>query len=246
MRFAAIADIHGNLDALEAVLADIAREGITDVVNLGDHVSGPIEAAKTADLLMAQDFVTIRGDQDRRLLEAWDGGKGSSKRQDFRELEPRHFDWMAAQPETLLWRDEVLLCHGSPRDDACYWLDHVAPDGSIQARPLASVEAEAEGVAASLILCAHTHLPRAVRLSDGRLAVNPGSVGLPGYEGQQPVPHIVQTGTPNACYAIIDKSAAGWSFTFRHVPYDPSRMAQLAAENDMPLWANAIATGWAT
>ena len=67
VRFAAIADIHGNLDALEAVLADIAREGITDVVNLGDHVSGPMEAAKTADLLRAQDFVTIRGDQDRRV-----------------------------------------------------------------------------------------------------------------------------------------------------------------------------------
>ncbi|MCA8929406.1 MAG: metallophosphoesterase family protein, partial [Alphaproteobacteria bacterium] len=69
MRFAAIADIHGNLDALEAVLADIAVQGIGDVVNLGDHVSGPMLAAGTADRLMALDFTTIRGDQDRRLLE---------------------------------------------------------------------------------------------------------------------------------------------------------------------------------
>ena len=66
MRFAAIADVHGNIAALEAVLADIAALGITDVVNLGDHVSGPLEAARTADLLMARDFPSIRGDQDRR------------------------------------------------------------------------------------------------------------------------------------------------------------------------------------
>ena len=63
MRFAAIADVHGNIAALEAVLADIAALGITDVVNLGDHVSGPLEAARTADLLMARDFPSIRGDR---------------------------------------------------------------------------------------------------------------------------------------------------------------------------------------
>jgi hypothetical protein len=44
MKFAAIADVHGNCFALEAVLADIAAIGITDVVNLGDHVSGPLAA----------------------------------------------------------------------------------------------------------------------------------------------------------------------------------------------------------
>lgn len=250
MRFAAIADIHGNLHALEAVLADIGRQGITDVVNLGDHVSGPLEAARTADLLMAQDFVSVRGDQDRRLVELFGEGhgkdKGSSKRRDFQELESRHFAWMAAQPETLLYRDQVLLCHGSPRDDACYWLDCVAPDGSIRARPLAEIEAEASGIRASLILCAHTHLPRAVRLSDGRMAVNPGSVGLPGYDGQKPVYHVVQTGTPDACYAILERLTKGWSVTFRHVPYNARAMAAMAARRGLPLWAKAIETGWAT
>ena len=149
----------------------------------------------------------------------------------------------------MVYRDEVFLCHGSPRDDACYWLDHVAPDGSIQARPIQQVETEAEGVDASLILCAHTHLPRVVRLSDGRMAVNPGSVGLPGYDGQKPVYHVVQTGTPDACYAILEKgglekAGRAWSVTFRHVPYDPQPMAALAARAGLPLWANAINTGW--
>lgn len=243
MRFAAIADIHGNLHALEAVLADLRRQGIADVVNLGDHVSGPMAAAKTASLLMEQDFVTIRGDQDRRLLELWAKGPESSRRADFRALEERHFAWMAAQPETLLWRDEVFLCHGSPRDDACYWLDHVSADGSILPRPLAEIEPHAAGIAASLILCAHTHLPRVTRLSDGRVAVNPGSIGLPGYEGRAPIPHIVETGTPDACYAILERTGGGWSVTFRYIPYDASAMAAMAARAGMSAWARALLTG---
>jgi predicted phosphodiesterase len=82
MKFAAIADIHGNCPALEAVLADIADLGITEVMNLGDHVSGSLEAARTADLLIAREFPSIRGDQDRILVELWQAGH--SARGDFR------------------------------------------------------------------------------------------------------------------------------------------------------------------
>ena len=52
MIFAAIADIHGNCAALEAVLEDIARLGIKDIVNLGDCFSGPLEAGFTGDVLV--------------------------------------------------------------------------------------------------------------------------------------------------------------------------------------------------
>jgi diadenosine tetraphosphatase ApaH/serine/threonine PP2A family protein phosphatase len=243
MKFAAIADVHGNIAALEAVLADIAALGITEVVNLGDYVSGPFEAARTADLLMACGFPSIRGDQDRRLVEL-SGTRMALDRVDYRHLTPAHLDWMAGLPETLVYRDEVLLCHGSPRDDAIYWLDRVAENGAVVASPLAAVEAEAVGVEASLILCAHTHLPRVVRLSDGRIVVNPGSVGLPAYDGQRPVYHVVQMGTPDACYAVLERMASGWSVTFRHVPYDASAMAALARRNGAEPWARAVETGW--
>lgn len=244
MRFAAIADIHGNVDALSAVLADIAVQGIadTEIVNLGDHVSGPLEAARTAELLMERGFTTIRGDQDRILVEL--AHAGPSRRMDLRQLEPRHIDWLAGQPATLLWRDDVLLCHGSPRDDAAYWLDRVSADGNIVASTRDQIEADAVGIMASLILCAHTHLPRAMRLGDGRLVVNPGSVGLPGYDGQKPVYHKVYTGTPDASYAILEREAQGWSVTFRLVPYDNVAMAEMARRNGLVLWADAIATGW--
>ncbi len=72
MRFAAIADIHGNYAALEAVLADIHGQGITDIVNLGDCLSGPLEAGRTADLLLLLDTMatlTVRGNHDRYLIE---------------------------------------------------------------------------------------------------------------------------------------------------------------------------------
>jgi predicted phosphodiesterase len=225
-------------------LADIAAQGIADIVNLGDHVSGPMLAAQTADRLMALGFPSIRGDQDRRLLDPFEAGDGASRRLDFRALTPQHFAWMRAQPATMLYQGDVFLCHGSQRDDACYWLDRVRPDGGIEATPLAAVEAEADGVTASLILCAHTHLPRLVHLDDSRTVVNPGSVGLPGYQGKMPVPHVVQTGTPNATYAILEQTAHGWNVTFRSIAYDSGPMAAMATRNGLPDWGRAIATGW--
>jgi predicted phosphodiesterase len=242
MKFAAIADIHGNSAALEAALADIASLGIRDIVNLGDHVSGPLEPARTADMLMERGFPSVQGDQDRILVELQ--RNGGSKRADFLQLERKHFDWMAAMPSTSVYRDEVLLCHGSPRDDSAFWLDCVTADGVVRPNTIEAIEAEAQGIGASLIICAHTHIPRVVRLRDGRMAVNPGSVGLPGYGMQKPFPHTVETGTPDACYAILERSRAGWSVMIRYVPYDSTAMAALAREKGMPLWANAIATGW--
>jgi diadenosine tetraphosphatase ApaH/serine/threonine PP2A family protein phosphatase len=244
MRFAAIADVHGNRVALEAVLDDIAALGLTEVVNLGDHVSGPLEAGRTADLLIELGFPSIRGDQDRRLVELSLAGPEASERGDYKQLDRNHLDWLAGLQPTMVYHDDVFLCHGSPRSDSAYWLDRVTDDGVVHASPVEDVEAEAAGIAASLILCAHTHIPRVVRLRDGRLVVNPGSVGCPGYEYPKPVFHRVQTGTPDACYAILERTPHGWSATFRYVPYDHMSMAELAQRNGWPAWASALATGW--
>src|SRR5262249_48402909 len=139
MRIAAIADVHGNCLALEAVLIDIAVQGIKEIVNLGDHLSGPLEAARTADLLMEREFPSVRGDQDRRLVELYQ--EGSSTRGDLKQLGSKHFEWMASMPPTLVYRDEVFLCHAAPRDDAAFLLDYVACDGSVRPSPLKAIEA---------------------------------------------------------------------------------------------------------
>jgi len=243
MRFAAISDVHGNCFALEAVLRDIAAQGIAEIVNLGDHLSGPLEPSRTADLLIERGFPSVRGDQDRILVELWQAG--ASSRGDFQQLERRHFDWMATMRPTLVYRDEVYLCHAAPKDDAAFWLDYPATDGGMRPSPIEAIEAGAVGIEASLILCGHTHIPRVVRLRDGRMIVNPGSVGLPGYEAQTPAPYKVEVGTPDACYAILDRTRAGWSTSIRYVPYDTSTVAEMARSKGMRVWANALATGWA-
>jgi diadenosine tetraphosphatase ApaH/serine/threonine PP2A family protein phosphatase len=109
---------------------------------------------------------------------------------------------------------------------------------------LEAIEKAAQGITQPLILCGHTHIARAVRLRDGRLIVNPGSVGSPGYRDTHPFPHVIEAGTPDARYAILELADGHWRVTFRHVPYDHAAMAALARQNGQPELASALATGW--
>lgn len=246
MRFAAIADIHGNCAALHAVLQDIGAQGIATnaIVNLGDCLSGPLQAGKTADLLLSLDIVTVRGNHDRYLVEH-DAGKMHSWEADaYGQLTPEHLAWLKDLPFSTVWHGDVFLCHATPQDDQTYWLDAVSPEGHLYQKPRGDIEILAEGITQSLMLCGHSHLPRAVRLSDGRLIVNPGSVGCPAYDDDQPCFHQVETGNPMASYAICEKRDGVWTVTFRLVPYDHMRQSRLAQENGRAQWASALATGW--
>ncbi|MEO1494102.1 MAG: metallophosphoesterase family protein [Pseudomonadota bacterium] len=243
MRFAAIADIHGNALALEAVLADIAAQGISDVVNLGDHFSGPLDAGRTADILMARGDLAICGNHDRWLIEQSPDQMGISDLAAHQKLGAHHLDWLRALPATAT-RDDVFLCHGTPGSDTTYWLEAVAPDGTVHGAPRADFERRADGISQSLILCAHTHLPRSVHLTGNRMIVNPGSVGCPGYTDDAPVFHKVESGSPDARYAILEHASGRWSVTFRNVPYDHMAAAQMAENAGRPDWASALATGW--
>ncbi|CAN7443822.1 metallophosphoesterase family protein [Pararhizobium sp. LjRoot235] len=244
MKIAVIADIHGNDLALEAVLADIAVQGIEDVVNLGDHLSGPLNAARTADTLLARDFPSIRGNHDRWLITVDPAEMGRSDRTAFDELQPRHLEWLRALPATLVHRQEVFLCHGTPQSDTTYWLEALTADGVVHMAERQGIEAAAVGTDFPVILCGHTHIQRSVRLADGRLVINPGSVGCPGYEDDEPVPHKVEAGSPDACYAILSKVGGRWDVTFRKVPYDNMAMSRLARSRGRNEWANVLATGW--
>jgi predicted phosphodiesterase len=244
MRFAAIADIHGNYLALEAVLADIRARGIDAIVNLGDMVSGPLDARRTMDVLKALDAVHVLGNHDRYLIDRPLEKMGSWERGVYTQLDASDLDWLRAVPPTRVFRDSVFLCHATPASDEAYWLETALPDGNIAMSPLEVVEKAAAGISQSLILCAHTHIARAVKLRDGRMVVNPGSVGLPGYRANHPVPHVVEAGTPDARYAILEQRDGSWGVTFRHVPYDHGAMAALARESGQPELASLLATGW--
>lgn len=244
MRFAAIADVHGNYLALEAVIADIRAQGVDGIVNLGDMASGPLDARRTMDALMALDAVHVLGNHDRYLIDRPPENMGSWDRPAHAQLGAGHLDWLATMPPTRVYRERVFLCHATPESDEVYWLETVLPDGTVRMASLEAIEEAARQIVQPLILCGHSHIARAARLADGRLIVNPGSVGSPGYRDVHPFPHVVEAGTPDARYAILELVDGTWRVTFRHVPYDHEAMAALARRNGQPELAAALATGW--
>jgi predicted phosphodiesterase len=256
VKLAVVSDIHGNLAALHAVLQDIARQGVDQVVNLGDILSGPLQPAETAEFLMAQGFPTITGNHERQLLQVIDRG-GAFDTQDSdgfaaTQIKPAHVQWLRSLPAHHSLADDLLLVHGTPASDLVYWLETVTPDFGQESSPgVRAATADevrerlhkAQGAQrASLVLCGHTHVPRAIRCGDTRI-VNPGSVGLQAYEGHHPHYHQVANGSPDARYAIVERQAAGWTARLCCVPYDWAPQAKLAVERGRHDWACALATG---
>lgn len=253
MKFAAVSDIHGNLPALEAVLADIEREGVDAIVNLGDIVSGPLWPAETADRLMPLQLPTLAGNHERQVLTQALSDMSATDRHTAPQLRPEHRAWLASLPPTLRWHDEVLLCHGTPTSDLQYLMETVTPDyqpgvspgvrAATAAELLARLGDAMQGVAHALILCGHTHMPRCERLADGRLLVNPGSVGLQAYDDAHPHTHLIETGSPLARYALLTRAAQGWQVELRCVGYDCESAARQAERHGRPDWADALRSG---
>jgi predicted phosphodiesterase len=92
MRFAVLADINGNALALEAVLRDMDKLDLSTAVNLGDFFSDPLEAGRTASLLMERGFSSIRGNHDRYLIEQDPSEMGLSDKAAFDQLDQIHLD----------------------------------------------------------------------------------------------------------------------------------------------------------
>lgn len=242
-RLAVLADIHGNADALAAVLVDVLDQSPDALVNLGDCFSGPLDVARTAHLLAGAGFAaTVRGNHDRWLadpnaMDDWD-------RLALPHLKAETLAWLAALPATAVV-DDAFLCHATPQDDLSYWLESFTTDGTARRAALDKITARAKGIPQSLMLCGHTHVARAVRLADGRLVVNPGSVGCPGFtDHAAPSPRHVCAGTPFASYAILDRAGASWAVNHRLVPYDTKSAAARAHAAGFDDWVQALETGW--
>ena len=77
MRIAVLSDIHGNLEALKAVLRDLADRRVDTIVNLGDSLSGPLQPSETAAFLMAQPWPQLAGNHERQLLDFAPERRGS-------------------------------------------------------------------------------------------------------------------------------------------------------------------------
>ncbi|MBW8270947.1 metallophosphoesterase family protein [Caldovatus aquaticus] len=249
MRIAVIADIHGNLPALEAVLDDIAARGIARVVNLGDCASGLLWPRETAALLMARAIPTVRGNHDRWLAEQEPAAMGRQDAFAHAETTPEQRAWLGALPARLDPAPGVLACHGTPESDTTNLLEEPAHGHLRPAAPERVRERlGAEGRAARVVLCGHSHQPSVVRLPDGGpLVVNPGSLGCPAFRvTRAPHPHRSEARSPHARYAILHLSADGGapSADLIALRYDWEAAARRAESLGSPAWAYALRTGF--
>ena len=244
MTIALISDIHGNRSALEAVLDDIERRGIKEVVNLGDSLSGPLDAAGTADLLIPLNLPTVQGNHDRALHDRPRSDMGLWEDWIVDELSETHIDWLKSLPSSIM-QDDAFLCHATPNDDEIMWLHAEGPTQRMINRDLSEIIPHLPTTQASLIACGHTHTQTLIRIPAGPTIVNPGSVGCPAFaDTRVDPPFLHQTGAPDARYAIADKADGTWRVDFIAVPYDPTEMMKIAKDRGADSWVQALATGW--
>jgi predicted phosphodiesterase len=244
MRIALISDIHGNLPALEAVVADIRRRKVDEIVCLGDNVSGPLLPRETAQYLMASGWTILAGNHERQVLSYEQDKGGLSDGYAHAQLTNAEFIWLRSLQPQLKLNDEIFLCHGTPRSDCEHFLESVQ-NGKLSVATLAEITERMDDVLASVVACGHSHVPRSVRLPSGQLCVNPGSVGLQAYTDEHPEHYIMELGTPDARYAVVAKTANGWVCESYAVPYDHASMAKLAKARGRLDWERALLTGYA-
>ena len=241
-RIAVMADVHGNTWALDAVLADIKRREITQVVNLGDCVYGSLDPAGTLDRLIDASIISIAGNQDRELFDESEQVRSSRDHQFVTgQLSAVQLAWLEQLPPTQVVGD-IFLCHGTPASDMTYLLEHVTEHG-VFLHASATIIAELNDVRQPVVVCGHSHVPRTVWLPDGRLVVNPGSVGIPAYHDDLPFPHVMEAGSPHARYAVLTRQLGGWAVEHIALPYQWSVAADVARRNGRPDRARWIETG---
>lgn len=242
MRLALVSDIHGNLAALEAVAADIRRRGADSVINLGDNLSGPLLPLETAHFLMSSGWLSLAGNHERQLLACRPGHGDTSDGYAYSQLGESELDWLRSLRPRHQLTEEILLCHGTPDSDCTYFLES-NHHGVLSLASAGEIASRLGSIVSSVIACGHTHVPRSVRLGTGQLIVNPGSVGLQAFDDDASGFHIMETGSPDARYAIIENTASGWVVEHRCVPYDHKSMAALARLRGRPEWEVALLLG---
>lgn len=244
MKIAVVSDIHGNVLALEAVLADLKGEAPDVIVNLGDCVSGPLWPEETAAILRESNWPTVRGNHDRFLIEDPVEKLGPTDVFAAERLSPDSFAWLETTQATIRLNEEVFLCHGTPDNDNRYLTEKVeGPKGHLPDEQ--ALLADLKGETAPIICCGHTHIPRVIHLHQtGQTILNPGSVGLPSYEDDQPNKHKMEVGSPHARYAMMTKGANGWAFQEKILPYDWETAAKEADRNGRPGWGRSLRHGF--
>ena len=132
MRLAVISGVHGNLPALEAVVADIKKRQVDFTVNLGDCVTSPLWPNETFEALQSLRLPTVRGNYDRWIEEAPEDKLSSAGRFARNALTSRQRQTLHNLPSRINLGDGILACHGTPADDSTCWKSHSMTGVSFQ------------------------------------------------------------------------------------------------------------------
>ncbi len=221
MRLALFSDIHGNIDGLDACLADLRAQGGADtIVGVGDYcIDGP-RPREVLERLRELSAVCIRGNTDRYigdLTDVSDDDPGDAAAVAWQRavLGEAWVAWLAALPFSAHFGrgpGGLLVVHANPIADDV----HVWPDADD-----AFLERITHGVVERTIAFGHLHLPY-VRTWRDRLFVNVASAGLP------------KDGDPRAGYAILTQRPGGWEVKHRRVAFDVERVAREIEKSGMP------------
>jgi len=178
-----LSDLHADLGALEAAIADATRKGADRIVIAGDVVGDGPQPAEVVALLRSSAFPTVMGNVDEKVLQT---ARFSSPQQDAllekrkkadlvrtaRALSRRDLAWLAALPSSLTLRlggAKLLLVHGSPAGNTDYVFPSITP---------AALAAKLGDARPDVLACGHSHIPFARRIK-GVTVVNAGSIGRP-------------------------------------------------------------------
>ncbi len=242
MRLGIIADVHGNLLALEAVLNKLHELNVDAIYDLGDTVFGSLEPRGSLELLQAENILSIRGNTDRILVDTPENLKSESSLEFVKScLTTAQLEYLGSLPQTREVNG-VLLVHGTPLDDELCLLERINATGVFLEED-ATIAAKLGDVPNPVIFCGHSHVARTVLLLDGRLIVNPGSVGQPAYQHNEPIPHVMQSGSPHARCAVITQAKNAWNIQQLMVVYDWEAAARQAESNGRPDRASCLRTG---
>lgn len=219
MRYAVLADIHGNQYAMKAVLNEVKKAGIDKLLLLGDYVGYYYGADELLDLLRQWDIKAIKGNHETLLFRAIKdpselkkitGKYGSGHKAAIEVLDERDLDLLRSLPEQIEFSVNdlnILLCHGSPWDED----EYVYPDAD------ETTIQKYDDYDHDYIFYGHTHYACEHRRGKKRI-INPGSVGQSRLKGGI------------ACWGIFD--ADKHKFEFRQTPYDTAPLRKEVKELD--------------
>lgn len=234
MRIAIISDIHGNYVALDAVLADIRQQAVDDIICLGDLATIGPQPREVIQTLAEMELACVLGNHDAALLEPERAVEYqvaprllSTLEWCIERLTSDDFAYLNSLLPTLelpLEGDDTMLCyHGSP---------HSHTDLILATTPATEIEALLAQSSAAVLIGGHTHI-QMLRQHDGRLIINPGSVGsaFP----RPAVPDKIPALLPWAEYAIITAVNGRLSVDLRRVQFDITLFLKNLAVTDIPI-----------